>query len=72
MMSRLNARVVCQEEGWDKLVQWAEAHGLPRKMAENPKDRAKVCRTFQSSQNNMYDAESAVPALERHTHTHGH
>ena len=28
-----------------KLVKWAEAHGLPKKLANNPKDRKKVCLT---------------------------
>ena len=25
-----------------KLVKWAEAHGMPKKLAENPKDKQKV------------------------------
>ena len=26
-----------------KLIQWAEAHGLPKKLADNPADKLKVC-----------------------------
>jgi len=40
-----------------KLIKWAEAHGLPKKLAENPKDRTKV--------RPLPDASRALPATSR-------
>lgn len=38
------------ESKQQKLIEWAERHGMPKKLAENPKDKQKVLLCALSTQ----------------------